>query len=187
MTEDRFQPATVEDWQAWLVEHHGTDSGVWLVTWKKHTGWSTVSYDDAVTEALAVGWIDSLGRKLDEDRTMLYFSPRKPTSAWSRPNKIRVERLHAENRMLPAGRAAIDAAKANGAWTLLDDVENLVVPEDLAAAFAGHAGSREQWEAFPRSAKRAMLEWIVQAKRPHTRANRIEQAAAEAAEGKRAH
>lgn len=186
MTEDRCQPADLVEWRAWLAEHHATSSGVWLVTWKQHTGRPTVSYDDAVTEALAVGWIDSLARRLDEDRTMLWYGPRKPSSAWSRPNKLRVERLYAEQRMLPAGQRAIDAAQANGRWTLLDDVENLVVPDDLAAAFARHAGSRAQWEAFPRSAKRAILEWIVQAKRAPTRAQRVEQAATQAAQGKRA-
>lgn len=186
MTEDRCQPASVEEWRVWLAEHHDTATGVWLVTWKQHTDRPTVSYDDAVTEALAVGWIDSLARRLDDDRTMLWFCQRKATSGWSRPNKQRVKRLYAEDRMQPAGQRAIDVAEANGAWTLLDAVEDLVVPDDLAAAFDRHPGARNTWEAFPRSAKRGILEWIVQAKRAPTRAQRVDQAAAQAAQGKRA-
>lgn len=186
MADERVQPEDVAQWRDWLAVHHGSSKGAWLVTWKAHTGRNAVSYEDAVTEALVVGWIDSLGRRLDDDRTMLWFCPRKATSGWSRPNKMRVERLYAENRMLPAGQAAIDTAKANGAWALLDDVEDLVVPPDLAAAFDRHPGSRSQWELFPRSAKRAILEWIVQAKRATTRADRIEQTAAQAAKGQRA-
>lgn len=186
MTEDRCQPADLAQWRAWLAENHETAGGVWLVTWKQHTGRPTVSYDDTVTAALAVGWIDSLARRLDEDRTMLWFGPRQPTSGWSRPNKQRVERVYAEGRMQPAGQRAIDLAKDNGAWTRYDDVEDLVVPEDLAAAFDRHAGSRDTWETFPPSARKAALAWIVQAKRASTRADRIEQTARLAAEGKRA-
>ena len=80
------------------------------------------------------GWIDSIARKLDDDRTMLWFSPRKPGSGWARPNKERVERLTAAGLMTPAGQRVIDAARADGSWSRLDDVENLVVPDDLAAA-----------------------------------------------------
>ena len=129
---ERVQPDTVAGWRAWLEEHHASASGVWLVSWKKHTGRPTVSYDDAVTEALAFGWVDSKALRLDEDRSMLWFSRRRPASGWSRPNKVRVARLLAEGRMAPAGQAAIDAAERNGAWSLLDDVEDLVVPDDLA-------------------------------------------------------
>jgi uncharacterized protein YdeI (YjbR/CyaY-like superfamily) len=117
---------------------------------------------------------------------MLWFAPRRRTSGWSRPNKVRIERLEREGRLAPAGRAAVEAAKANGAWTLLDDVENLVVPDDLAAALDGCPGAREQWDAFPPSARRAILEWIVQAKRAETRAKRVEETSRLAALGQRA-
>lgn len=183
---ERVQPDTPEDWGVWLEREHGRTEGAWLVTWKKHTGRATVSYDDAVTEALRFGWVDSLGRRLDDDRSMLWFAPRRKGSGWSRPNKVRIARLEAEGRMEPAGRAVIEAAKADGTWTLLDDVENLVVPDDLATAFDGHAGSRETWDAFPRSVRRGILEWIVQAKRPDTRGRRVEETARLAARGERA-
>ena len=97
-----------------------------------------------------------------------------------------VERLLAEGRMAPAGQRAIDIAKENGTWSLLDDVENLVVPPDLAAAFDAHPGSAGHWDAFPRSVRRAILEWIVQAKRPETRSRRITETAEKAAKGERA-
>jgi uncharacterized protein YdeI (YjbR/CyaY-like superfamily) len=184
--EPRVQPADVIEWRAWLDEHHETATGVWLVSWRRHTGHPTVDYADAVTEALAVGWIDSQAKRLDEDRTMQRYTPRRPTSGWSGLNKQRVARLEAEGRMGAAGLAAIETAKANGTWILLDDVENLVVPDDLAAAFEEHPGSRETWEAFPRSAKMQMLHWIKTAKRPETRRARIAGTAGKAARGERA-
>lgn len=181
-----MQPETAEEWRAWLDEHHGSSPGVWLVSWRKHTGRPTVPYEEAVTEALAVGWVDSRGQRLDDDRTMLWFTPRRTTSGWSGPNKARVERLLAEGRMGVAGQAAVDAAKQNGTWSLLDDVEALVVPDDLAAAFDRHPGSRESWEGFTRSARRSILEWIVTAKRAETRRARIAETAEKAGRGERA-
>jgi uncharacterized protein YdeI (YjbR/CyaY-like superfamily) len=177
---------TVAAWRSWLRKNHARSTGVNLVSWKTTTGRPRISYDDAVTEALAFGWVDSKGRTIDDERSMLWFCPRKPTSGWSRPNKLRVERLLAEGRMQPAGQAVIDQAKANGGWELLDAVEDLVVPDDLAAAFAERPGAAESWEAFPRSAKRSALEWIVQAKRPETRARRVLDTADKAARGERA-
>ncbi|WP_146847071.1 YdeI/OmpD-associated family protein [Cellulomonas terrae] len=177
---------TVEEWREWLLAHHATESGAWLVSWKTPTGKPSVKYELAVEEALCVGWIDSAGRTLDDERRALWFTRRKPGSGWARTNKERIVRLEAEGRMLPAGRAVIDAAKADGSWTLLDDVENLIVPDDLAAAFERHPGSRQNFDAFPPSARRAILEWIVQAKRETTRAARLEETARLAAQDVRA-
>ena len=153
-------------WRAWLVANHATSSGVHLVSWRRGSGHTSVGYEEAVEEALCVGWIDSVAGRLDEQRGLQWFSPRRPTSGWARTNKARVERLIADGLMLPAGLAAIEEAKRNGSWTLLDDVENLVVPDDLAAALAAHPPAREHWDAFSRSRRRALLEWITQAKRP---------------------
>ncbi len=183
---ERLEPTTLEEWARWLEAQHGRDHGVWLVSWKKATGRQAFGYDAAVVEALRFGWVDSVARALDEDRSMLWFAPRRAGSGWSRSNKLRIARLEGEGRLEAAGRAAVEAAQADGSWALLDAVEDLVVPDDLAAAFDRHPGSREQWEAFPRSAKRALLEWIVQARRPATRATRIEETAAHAARGERA-
>lgn len=177
---------TREAWRDWLAAHHGMAVGAWLVSWKKATGRPAVGYDAAVEEALCVGWVDSTGRRLDDERAMLYFAPRKARSGWSRPNKERVARLSAAGLMRPAGLAVVAAAQADGSWSLLDDVENLVVPDDLRAALDAHEGAASHWEAFPRSTKRGILEWIVQAKRPATRANRVEETARLAAQNERA-
>ncbi|WP_248283394.1 YdeI/OmpD-associated family protein [Cryobacterium arcticum] len=156
------------------------------MSWKKATGKPAVSYDDAVSEALCVGWVDSKPQKLDGERTMLYFSARKPTSAWSRPNKIRVEALRAAGLMLPAGEAVIAQAISNGSWALLDDVEDLIVPPDLAEALGENPPARANWDQFPPSARRGILEWIIQAKRPQTRATRILETAQLASQNQRA-
>ena len=103
-------------WRRWLRDHHKTAAGVWLVTPKKATGRPHVSYDEAVEEALCFGWVDSKSRSVDEARTSLYFTPRKPKSAWSASNVARVERLEAAGLMRAAGRRAVEAAKADGRW-----------------------------------------------------------------------
>jgi uncharacterized protein YdeI (YjbR/CyaY-like superfamily) len=175
-----------EDWRAWLAEHHASSDGAWLVSYKRATGRPAVGYDAAVEEALCFGWIDSLARTLDAERSMQLFTPRRPGSGWSASNKERVARLEAAGLIEPAGAAVIEAARADGSWTALDDVENLVVPDDLAAALAARPGAAEHWDAFPPSAKRAILQWVLAAKRPETRARRVETTAAEAAEGRRA-
>ena len=174
-------------WRRWLIDNHGASSGVYLVSWRRTTGRASVSYEDAVEEALCVGWIDSTGRTIDDERSIQWFSPRRAKSAWARSNKERVARLTAAGLMLPAGLAVIEEAKRTGMWTLLDDVENLVVPDDLAAALATRSSARANWDAFPPSARRAMLGWVVQAGRPGTRAKRIDQIAAKAATNERAY
>jgi uncharacterized protein YdeI (YjbR/CyaY-like superfamily) len=160
-------------WRRWLIDNHETTRGIYLVSWRRATGRTSVSYEDAVEEALCVGWIDSTGRNLDDERSIQWFAPRRAKSGWARSNKERVARLTAAGLMLPAGLAAVEDAKRNGMWTLLDDVDNLVLPADLAAALDAAPSARTHWEAFSRSARRAMLEWVVQAKRPETRVARI--------------
>ena len=177
---------TRTEWRRWLAANHASSPGVWLVSWRTATGKPAVGYAQSVEEALCVGWIDSLNRTIDDERTQQLFTPRRPGSRWSRSNKERVERLLADGLIEPAGLAAIEAAKASGAWTALDEVENLVVPDDLAAALAAHPAAAEHWEAFPPSVRRAILVWILDAKRPETRARRIAETASEAAAGRRA-
>ena len=182
---ERVHPESAAAWRAWLAEHHAAGEGVWLVSWKKASGREPVPMGDLIDEALCFGWIDSLVRRLDEDRAMHLFTPRKPTSRWSRVNKEKIARLEAEGRMAPPGIAVVEEAKRSGTWTALDDVENMVVPDDLAAAFAACPGAAETWEAYPRSIKRGMLEWILDAKRPPTREKRIAETAEDAAAGER--
>jgi len=185
-TAPRVHAETRAQWRRWLLAHHEHEKAVWLVSWKKATGRPSVSYDDAVSEALCVGWVDSKPQKLDDERAMLYFSPRKPTSAWSRPNKIRVGMLREAGLMLPAGEAVIAQAISSGAWALLDDVEDLIIPPDLVVALGEYPLARANWDQFPPSARRGILEWIVQAKRPQTRAGRILETAELASRNQRA-
>ncbi len=184
--DERVHLETRQAWRAWLVGHHEGRDAVWLVSWRRGSGRPAMSYEESVEEALCVGWVDSVQRRLDDQRTMLRFSRRRKGSAWSRPNKERVERLAAAGQMLTEGLEAVARAKADGTWSLLDDVEDGVVPDDLATALDGQLPAREEWEAFPRSAKRGILEWIAQAKRPETRAKRVHETARLAARGERA-
>ncbi len=173
-------------WRAWLEANHHVSDGVWLVTFKKREGERHLPYETAVEEALCFGWIDSQARGLDEHRTQLLFTPRRSGSGWARTNKERVARLAAAGRMTPAGESAVAEAKADGSWTLLDDVENLVEPPELQAALGADPDARRHWDAFPPSAKRAILLWIQQAKRPATRERRIRETAERAAQDLRA-
>lgn len=178
-----FEPDSRAEWRAWLDTHHAAEKGVWLVLRKKAAPIPNLSLDDAVEEALCFGWIDSKPRKLDETRSLLYFAPRKPGSGWSAVNKARIARMQAAGRMTPAGQARIDAAVADGSWPKLDAVDALEVPPDLAGALAAEPGARAQWDAFPPSARRGILEWIVQAKTAATRERRVRLAATLAARG----
>ena len=164
-------------WRAWLAQHHDQEPGVWLIIYKKSSDTPSVYYDEAVDEALCFGWVDSKPNKRDAHSYFQYFSPRKPKSNWSRVNKEKIARLTAAGKMAPSGLEMVRVAKETGTWTALDDVENLVVPDDLAAEFARYDKAREYWDAFPRSTKRGILEWIFNAKRAPTRAKRIAETA----------
>lgn len=177
---------TRAQWRDWLQDQHQRPDGVWLVTWRRQSGRPQLGYEEAVEEALCFGWVDSTGRSLDADRTMLWFAPRRPGSGWARTNKDRVARLEVAGLMDDAGRRAVQRARDDGSWSLLDDVEALVVPADLAAALDASPPARSQWETFPPSARRALLAWIVQAKRPQTREKRIAETSRAAARGERA-
>ncbi len=179
MTRDfaRVQVESREEWRAWLDANHENAESTWLVTFKKASGKPYVSYDAVVEEAICFGWIDSLRNKLDDERSMLLLSPRKPGSAWSKVNKDRVERMNAAGKMRPAGLRKIEQSKADGSWTFLDDVEALIVPDDLAVALTEYEDAGENFAAFPRSSKRGILEWIKQAKRAETRSKRVRETA----------
>jgi uncharacterized protein YdeI (YjbR/CyaY-like superfamily) len=176
---------SAHEWHAWLVEHHGRREGVWLVQWKPRTGKPAIPYEQAIEEALCFGWVDSTYRSLDDQRGMLWWSPRRKGSLWARTNKDRVARLEQQGRMSPAGRAAMERAKADGSWTILESVEDLIVPEDLADALAARAGAMDHWAAMPPTAKRAFLLSIVTARRAETRRERIERSADLVKDGKR--
>jgi uncharacterized protein YdeI (YjbR/CyaY-like superfamily) len=182
---EQLHVESTADWRAWLAAHHASGGGVWLVTWKASTGRPRPSYEEIVEEALCFGWIDAKARSLDDERSAIWMAPRRRGSGWARSNKERILRLEADGRMTAAGRALIESANADGSWTLLDDVEDLIVPADLGAAFAARPGSRDRWEALPRSVKRASLLWLVDAKSEATRAKRIAEIADKTATGER--
>ena len=125
---ESIQPKSILEWNKWLERNHSRANGIWLITFKQATGRPRISYDDAVESALCFGWIDSKPRTLDAERSMLWFSPRKKGSAWSKRNKERVEKLVAANRLHEAGLAKIEDAKQDGSWIKLDSVEALVHP-----------------------------------------------------------
>ena len=170
--------------RAWLADHYATSPGIWLVRFKKGRG-PHVTYDEVVEEALAVGWVDSLPRTLDDDRSMLLLTPRKPGSAWSAANKARIEKLTAAGLMTPAGTAVVEAAKASGRWNAIDDADALVEPPDLAAALDAAPAARASWDSFPRSVRRGALEQVLVAKTAVTRAKRIAVIVEESAAGRR--
>jgi len=183
---DSIHPGTLSAWRAWLEEHYTQAEGIWLISYKKASGKPRFDYDEAVEEALCFGWIDSKPGKLDEERSMLWFAPRKAGTGWSKHNKERVEKLIAQGRMTPAGLAKIEAAKADGSWGALDGVEALEIPPDLGEALAANPAASEYFEAFPRSVKRSILEWIASARRPETRQARVDETVRLAAENVRA-
>jgi uncharacterized protein YdeI (YjbR/CyaY-like superfamily) len=186
LNHERVEIESRADLRRWLEANHRQSESIWLVTYKKSVPDKHVPYDDIVEEALCFGWIDSLPRKLDEMRTMLRLSPRKPGSGWSRINKERAERMIASGAMRPAGQAKIDEAKADGSWSKLDGVDALEMPRDLELALSRYEAARGHFEAFPASVRRGILEWIEQAKRPETRARRVEETARLAADNIRA-
>jgi uncharacterized protein YdeI (YjbR/CyaY-like superfamily) len=170
----------------WLSANHERTDSVWLISWKKADPVRYVPYDAVVEELLCFGWVDSLPRKLDEQRSMLLISPRKAKSNWSKVNRDRVKKLLAEGLMRPPGLKLVEEAKARGTWDALDAVEALIVPEDMLAALALVPGAAENFANFPKSAKRGILEWILNAKQPATRAKRLQETARLAAENVRA-
>ena len=157
----------------WLRSNHQNADSFWLVTFKKHVAEHYLPYDEVVEELVCFGWIDSRTRRVDDDRTMLLVAPRKPGSTWSASNKRRVSRLIESGLMTRAGQALIDAAKKDGSWTFLDDIEQLIVPEDLDAKLRKNPRARRNFEAFNAVAKKVILLWIKTARQPATRVNRI--------------
>jgi uncharacterized protein YdeI (YjbR/CyaY-like superfamily) len=181
-----YHVETRPQWRSWLEHNHTSTRGVWLCSWRTGTGRPRCPYPEIVEEAICFGWIDSTATPLDDDRGIQLITPRKAKSSWSRLNRQRAADMQERGLMTDAGRAAIDAAKANGWWTISDQVEDLEEPADLATALDQHPRARANWDRFPSSARKQMLWWIISATRPATRASRIEVVVAEAANGRRA-
>ena len=181
-----YHAETRAQWRAWLEANHDSAPGVWLCSWKAATGRPACPYPEVVEEAICFGWIDSTVTSLDDDRALQLITPRKPKSTWSRSNRQRVADMEAGGLMTDAGRRAVEIARENGWWTILDPVEDLVEPDDLAVALDANSPARTTWDGFPPSARKAMLWWVISARREDTRARRIETIVDQAARGERA-
>lgn len=168
-----FYPENRQQWRDWLTKNHAHKTAVWLVLYKKKANMPTLTWSVAVDEALCFGWIDSVQRKLDEDRSIQYFSKRKSKSTWSKINKLKVEELIAANLMTQSGLESIQIAKQNGSWQILDTVEELVLPDDLVAELSLNEMAMNFFLGLSKSTRKAMLQWLVMAKRTETRQRRI--------------
>lgn len=174
-----------EDWRAWLEKNHGSQDEVWLVYYKKHTAKPTIPYDDAVEEALCFGWIDSIVRRIDDQRYMQKYTPRRKGSMWSVPNKRRALKMIRQGRMTPAGKAKIDEAKNNGKWQSAVSLRDAPsIPADLKRALAAHKKARQGFDRLSASLQNRYIWWINSAKKEATRHRRIQQTVELAAAGK---
>jgi uncharacterized protein YdeI (YjbR/CyaY-like superfamily) len=174
---ETFYPPNRQAWRKWLQENHSDKQSIWVVMYKKDSGIPSITWSDAVDEAICFGWIDSTKRPVDNEKSIQYFCRRKPTSTWSKINKAKVERLIAEGLMTKVGLDSVELAKQNGSWTILDDVEDLVIPTDLEKAFKTHKGLEAYYMNLSRSAKKMALHRLIMAKLPETRQKRINEMA----------
>lgn len=170
--------------RSWLAAHHDSAAGAWLVTHKKASP-HYLPYGELVQELLCWGWIDSTAQRVDAERTAHWICPRRKGSHWSAVNKQHLARIAEAGTMMPPGQAVIDAAVADGSWTLLDDVEARIEPDDLRAALDAVPAARSHYNALSASAQKAALWWIKSAKRPATRARRIAAVVDKTARGER--
>jgi uncharacterized protein YdeI (YjbR/CyaY-like superfamily) len=170
-----FHAKTRKEWRKWLEKNHQSEKSVWLIIYKKESDTPSVYYPEAVDEALCFGWIDSKPNKRDENSYYQFFAKRNHKSNWSKVNKEKVAKLLEQGLMHISGLEMIEIAKQNGTWTALDEVENITIPDDLQKLFSKNKTAFENWEKFPRSSKRGILEWIMNAKKPETRQKRVEE------------
>jgi len=172
-----FYPANPHEWRHWLKENHISKQSVWLVYYKKKSGMPTISWSEAVDEALCFGWIDSKAKPVDEEKYIQFFSKRKAGSTWSKVNKEKVKKLIVAELMTQAGFESIERAKHTGSWTILDDVEELIIPKDLEKEFKTKPGSKNFFLSLSKSVKKAMLQWLALAKQQETRQKRMSELA----------
>lgn len=170
---ETFYPASIKQWRQWLQKNHQKKTAVWVIYYKKSSGKNSISWSEAVDEALCFGWIDSTSRPIDHEKYKQYFTRRKSNSVWSAINKAKVQQLIDEGRMAQAGLDAIETAKKNGSWEILDAVENLTIPPDLEREFKKHKGAKDYFAGLSKSVRKAILQWLHIAKRDETRKKRL--------------
>ena len=179
---EEYCPDDKQDWRKWLELNHKNEAAIWLIFYKKKSPQYNLNWSESVDEALCFGWIDSVKKTIDNEKYKQYFSKRKEKSNWSKINKDKVKSLIEQGLMKEEGYKSIEIAKENDSWTILDDVEALVIPEDLKEEFANHKGSIEYFESLSKSAKKILLYWIISAKRKETRQKRVLEIAENACE-----
>lgn len=179
---ETFYPSSKQEWRKWLSDNHVKKQSVWLMYYRKGANVPTISWSEAVDEALCFGWIDSKKKTIDDQRYIQFFSRRKAVSTWSKVNKDKIVQLVENGSMTDAGLEIIRIAKENGSWTILDEVEALIVPKELEMEFQNHPGSSEFFESLSKSAKKILLSWVVLAKRPETKQKRIAEIAENASQ-----
>lgn len=172
-----YYPANPTEWRNWLAENHHSKQSVWLVFYTKSSKKPSITWSESVDVALCFGWIDSKKVKIDEETSHQFFSKRKARSTWSKINKEKVRRLIDNGLMTKAGYETIEIAKQNGSWTMLDEVEDLKIPKDLLESFSRRKGAMDYFQSLSKSARKAILQWIVLARRPETRQKRIDEVA----------
>lgn len=184
---DHFEKVDItstDDLRSWLLENHAQTESVWLVTYMKSVPHKYVSRWDVLDELLCFGWIDGIRRKLDDRRTMQLISKRR-VQHWAGTYKERAAKLIQEGRMHSSGFEAIEASKRSGLWDFMDDVDQLVVPDDLAEELGNHHGAAGFFEAINDSSKRFALRWLKLAKMESTRKKRINELARLSARGEK--
>jgi uncharacterized protein YdeI (YjbR/CyaY-like superfamily) len=170
---ETFCPASQTEWRKWLKKNHHSKQSVWLVCYKKESNKQTITWSGAVDEALCFGWIDSKRIPVNGEKFMQFFSKRKLNGTWSKVNKEKIKQLIDKGFMMKAGFDIIESSKQNGSWTILDEVEKLIIPKDLIKEFKSRKGSKDFFLSLSKSVRKAILQWIVLAKRPETRQKRI--------------
>ena len=177
---------TREEWRDWLSQNHHRNTGIWLVFYKKHTGKPSLEYEAAVEEALCFGWIDSIIKKIDEDRYVRKLTPRKPKSRWSELNKKRIRKLETQGFMTKAGMARVSEAKESGLWDKTGGPSiSFAVPLELARALDANAKAKRFFDQLAPSYQKQVIGWIAVAKRQETKDRRVRESIARLERGEK--
>ena len=181
---NQVEISSSQELRSWLADHHRQTESVWLVTYKKSVPNKYVSTSEVLDELLCFGWIDGIRRKLDKDRTMQLISPRK-ANHWSQTYKDRATRLIEEGKMQEAGLRSMEWSKQQGLWDFMDDVDQLILPDDLKKALSEYNGATEFFTSINDASKRFVLRYIKLAKTEKTRMARINEIALLASKGEK--
>ena len=167
---------TTKTWRKWLQKNHDKEKGIWLVYYKKHTGKASIPYNDAVEEALCFGWIDSIVKRIDDERYMQKFTPRNPKSNWSPSNKKRIEKLIGLGKMAEAGMHAVEIAKENGKWDEETDIQkDFSFSDELLSLLNSNLKAFTKYSALSASHKKQYTQWVMSAKKPETQIRRMKE------------